>query len=755
MNLIRNIIAVFALLGAASGVDLPHCLEGMNLGEVCTEYGYEETWTITEVNPKPDVKYIAVNGQFPPPTITISKGQRIRIVLDNQLPGSEPVSLHFHGILQDNGYTFMDGPTGIVQSGVTPSRKFVYDFPVNQAGTFWIHSHYPGQYPQGLRSPLIVQDDTEAALFGYDKEYDWVLTVSDWWPDFKAAERLYRDNACSKRSDDGRQGIDMPPRRLTVNDIVSEWNSPPTATRPSKYVLPQGKKARLRIINMSSTAQVYGLFSDWRPEIEFLEMDGVHVIKNQNSVGGFSLASGQRLSIILTDAPQLRNPQNTNIYFMAEPRVSGNITSSCQDGDNCCVKPTEPDTDTLYAWVTVVGDPNITPILPTNKKDFANGPDDKGMLKKNKRCIDSDIHPYYTDRLKLDLGWLDRGKVVKDPSCPIDRQYGRLRVPFQWWGYSEFDFSARDGEAVWWPYAWSTLYVHEIYMVDSKRADNLGRGVMGTTLVGETPDNPFSSPESPPNVYPSMPSTTTLERTLMDGLDQEHLYDPAQYWAADGHALWVNTILLYPQDAVHWLVVRTTRGDHPLHLHGHEFQIVARLPAGTTDEGSSMDFNADPVKDDYSQRSAPNYPFAGLKAQVEAVAPPSPVRRDTFMIERGWTYILAVKANNPGVWALHCHNDFHASTGMMIQVVELPNELRGMLGTYSFQTSTTEPLCPVTGVVQSRGVGNGGVQRRGVSSRVHPRASFRPWPGVDQLFTSSWRFWGFPQDVCWTTPPPF
>jgi hypothetical protein len=28
----------------------------------------------------------------------------------------------------------------------------------------------------------------------------------------------------------------------------------------------------------------------------------------------------------------------------------------------------------------------------------------------------------------------------------------------------------------------------------------------------------------------------------------------------------------------------------------------------------------------------------------------APVRRDTIMIERGWDYLIAIKADNPGIW---------------------------------------------------------------------------------------------------------
>lgn len=40
------------------------------------------------------------------------------------------------------------------------------------------HSHNMGQYPDGLRGPLIVQDPNDPYKDEYDEEH--ILTVSDW-----------------------------------------------------------------------------------------------------------------------------------------------------------------------------------------------------------------------------------------------------------------------------------------------------------------------------------------------------------------------------------------------------------------------------------------------------------------------------------------------------------------------------------------------------------------------------------------------
>jgi len=59
-----------------------------------------------------------VGTYWPPPVMTAYVGQRVRITLVNErVPGKadENVTLHFHGLLQKNGYGIYDGPESVTQ----------------------------------------------------------------------------------------------------------------------------------------------------------------------------------------------------------------------------------------------------------------------------------------------------------------------------------------------------------------------------------------------------------------------------------------------------------------------------------------------------------------------------------------------------------------------------------------------------------------------------------------------------------------
>ena len=57
---------------------------------------------------------IGVNGQFPPPTICVSKNDNVVIHVTNSLDDGEFITLHTHGIFQ-NGTTYYDGVDQVTQ----------------------------------------------------------------------------------------------------------------------------------------------------------------------------------------------------------------------------------------------------------------------------------------------------------------------------------------------------------------------------------------------------------------------------------------------------------------------------------------------------------------------------------------------------------------------------------------------------------------------------------------------------------------
>ncbi|MEX0940874.1 MAG: copper oxidase [Candidatus Babeliales bacterium] len=83
------------------------------------------------------IKCWGYNGTTPGPTIEAFEGDRIRIVLKNELP--EPTSIHWHGIEVPNN---QDGAAPETQRPILPGETFTYEFTLYQSGTLMYHSGF-------------------------------------------------------------------------------------------------------------------------------------------------------------------------------------------------------------------------------------------------------------------------------------------------------------------------------------------------------------------------------------------------------------------------------------------------------------------------------------------------------------------------------------------------------------------------------------------------------------------------------------
>jgi CopA family copper-resistance protein len=125
---------------------------------------------------------VTVNGTLPAPLIRLCEGQNVRIAVTNRL--EEDTSIHWHGVLLPFQ---MDGVPGISFPGIRPGETFNYEFPVRQSGTYWYHSHSALQEQQGHYGPLIF-DPAEPDPVACDREH--VIVLSDW--SFLHAHEIFR-----------------------------------------------------------------------------------------------------------------------------------------------------------------------------------------------------------------------------------------------------------------------------------------------------------------------------------------------------------------------------------------------------------------------------------------------------------------------------------------------------------------------------------------------------------------------------------
>ncbi len=119
------------------------------------------------------IKCWGYNGSTPGPTIEATEGDRVRIILQNELP--EPTSIHWHGIELPNN---QDGAAPETQRPVMPGETYTYEFTLYQSGTLMYHSGHNvmRQDHMGLNGTFVI----------HPKQYenhidkDFVIMLQQW-----------------------------------------------------------------------------------------------------------------------------------------------------------------------------------------------------------------------------------------------------------------------------------------------------------------------------------------------------------------------------------------------------------------------------------------------------------------------------------------------------------------------------------------------------------------------------------------------
>ncbi|PKK77109.1 hypothetical protein RhiirC2_691896 [Rhizophagus irregularis] len=99
-------------------------------------------------------------------------------------------------------------------------------------------------------------------------------------------------------------------------------------------------------------------------------------------------------------------------------------------------------------------------------------------------------------------------------------------------------------------------------------------------------------------------------------------------------------------EVVDMYFINSDDGEHPFHIHGYQFWVLGTGNGDKVDENELNTHN--------------------------------PIKRDTATIPAsGWIAIRFV-SDNPGAWGIHCHMKWHLESGLLIQLVTLPEEVLKM-----------------------------------------------------------------------------
>ncbi|KAJ3311634.1 ferroxidase fet3 [Boothiomyces sp. JEL0838] len=119
----------------------------------------------------------------------------------------------------------------------------------------------------------------------------------------------------------------------------------------------------------------------------------------------------------------------------------------------------------------------------------------------------------------------------------------------------------------------------------------------------------------------------------------------------------LNAVEINNGEVIDIVVISHDGGEHPLHLHGHDFWIMGQGTAASSSDIPTTFNLADPVK-----RDTVTVPACDTDANGACVGV-------------AWT-VLRFVADNPGIWNFHCHIDWHLLAGLGMTFVESPKILQ-------------------------------------------------------------------------------
>lgn len=517
---------------------------------------------------------ITVNGSLPAPLLRFQEGQTVTLAVRNTL--NEGASIHWHGLLVPFE---MDGVPGVSFPGIRAGETFVYRYPVRQSGTFWYHSHSGLQEQLGLYGPMII-DPAAPDPVAYDREH--VIVLSDW--SYLSPETMLRKLK--------QEGGYFNRQQLTLPGLVSSSPEERMALKD------RATWARMRmdptdIADITGTTYTY-LLNGHSPA--------------ENWTGLFQPSERVRLRFI-----------NASAMTVFQVRIPGLPMSVVQaDGEN--VRPVE--VDEFQISVAETYDVVVRPGQDRAFSIVAESVDRSGMARGTlapRIGMVADVPPL---RPRPTLGMDDMGmggmqmNEGSGGKSHSGHQMGenKGRQPMDHSGMQMRDpTNAPPGMAV----------GVGVDMVAPMPQDRTGHPGLGLENVGHrvlTYRDLISLKRNPD----PRPPSRSLEVHLTGNMERF-------MWSFDGRKFSeiVEPIRLARDERVRVTLVNDTMMQHPIHLHGHFFELVNGHPG--------------------------NQPL-----------------KHTVNVLPGSKLTFDLTADNPGDWAFHCHLLFHMHAGMFNVVTVRP-----------------------------------------------------------------------------------
>jgi CopA family copper-resistance protein len=583
---LNGALATASLGALGSGIITPAWARGAMHGTLARKgsdvlAGEHLTMTVADAvfsTGRRDGPAVTVNGTIPGPLLRLKEGQNLVVDLVNN--SSMGTSIHWHGLLLP---FLMDGVPGVTMAAVKPGETFRYEFPIRQAGTYWWHAHTL-QEPMGHYGPIII-DPADGDLYQVDRDY--VVMLSDWSPmdphtimkKLKVGEAPFNFQKTTATDDYPLSGSDRrmwARMRMMPTDIADV--SAPLYTYllnghgPDdglEFAFNPGERVRLRFING-------GAMTFFNVHIPGLPMTVIQ-------------ADGQNVRPVEVDEFQIGNAETYDVIVEPTGAEAFAIVAEAMDrsGMGLAMLASRPG---AQATVPPLRAP---PLLTMTDMGMNHGASGGAMEHSGHGGMDGMDH-----RGSMQGSDMDMGKSM-------DMSHMSMRDT------SLLPPNVKVGPG--------------LDMVAMNPVDRMGDPGIGLDNVGHRVLNYRKLVAAKPNSDNRRP--TRLKEIHLTGNMERYM------WSFDGKkfsAVTDDPIRFAFNERVRVKLVNETMMAHPIHLHGHFFELVNDAPSGHQ-----------PLK-------------------------------HTVIVQPGGSATFDLTANEPGDWAFHCHLMYHMHNGMFQVVTVRP-----------------------------------------------------------------------------------
>ncbi|KAI0478899.1 multicopper oxidase-domain-containing protein [Xylariaceae sp. FL0804] len=592
---------------------------------------------------------ILVNGQSPGPLVEANVGDTVRVHVHNRM-ADWSTAIHWHGIDQ-RGSTWMDGVASVSQCAIPPGRSFTYEFKVTgQRGTFWWHAHLSVQYSDGLYGPLVIHDPDERVP---EVDDDKIIFVGDVYHTYGAVLLASYLKPTSKWTP-SESGVEPLPDNILMNGQNVYNCSVASTTYPPLSSGVGGADDDDAGIHCTGGRR-------YATTVRPGDRVRLRLINSSSFLSFWFSVDSHNVEIVELDGVEIEPIPARGVYLNIGQRVSVIVTAN-QTAGRYALRASLPQTCFLpyspysSAGLAEAAQYAVEGVLAYEGYEGSAGDDavddvDVGSDESAAAVVTPARASTTTTAVSAALTATAGGLNVSNP-YGVDNNRFRGGI---WEGCDDMPFDMPKPMRPAPAYEVSENNTHYIEYV-FRQAQDVNRIFINKVHANEEQ-----------TAYAALPDNATLWKAV------EQRFDDAG--AANAYSSWDfglnQQVLLVPDADAGAQIVINSRDDmeHPWHLHGHTFQVVGWGKGYFGAADSVTTWNLD-----------------------------NPMRRDTVTVPALNHVVLRFRADNPGLWALHCHVAWHIVSGMFVSLAERPRDLARLVADMDPATrQLSQSFCGVDG----------------------------------------------------------